>query len=188
MGRYAHLEATEMEIQKKLDKNLDARETNRVARYAVQRDLLERNRERVQAGRLQSETNLRQKTRREMDELGENRRRWEEVKKGKEDSKSRQAALRASKHNSHRETYERKIAREDEMKAQTETLIQRMEREEMELIQRLQNTHSVQQSAMAELENTIASAAGPRGNVSKSKLQEWSPKDAYLVHDEPVPQ
>merc|ERR1712007_183675 len=103
MGRYAHLEATEMEIQKKLDKNLDARETNRVARYAVQRDLLERNRERVQAGRLQSETNLRH-----------------------------------------------------EMKAQTETLIQRMEREEMELIQRLQNTHSVQQSAMAELENTIA--------------------------------
>merc|ERR1719502_1209266 len=127
--RESHFEAKEMEIQKNLEKNLAMREANRAARDSVQRSVLEKNRER-----------------------------WDEIKRGKEDAKSRQAAVRASKYDGHRENYESKIAQEDDMKAQTEALIQRMEREEMELIQRLQNTHSVQQSAMAELESTIASA------------------------------
>merc|ERR1712007_224900 len=115
-----------------------------------------------------------EKSQREMNDLEANRRKWDEVKRSKEDAKNRTAAMRASKYDGHRENYENKIAHEDEMKAHTEALIQRMEREEMELIQRLQNTHSVQQSAMAELEQTIGSTMGLRAGPSHSKSQEWS--------------
>merc|ERR1712218_440593 len=176
-----------MEIQKNLEKNLAMREANRTARDNVQRSVLERNREKVQKGKMQSEAHLNQKAQREMNELEANRRKWDEIKRGKEDARSRQAAVRASKYDGHRENYESKIAQEDDMKAQTEALIQRMEREEMELIQRLQNTHSVQQSAMAELESTIASAAGQRGGPSRLKSQEWSPREEGMVHEEPLP-
>merc|ERR1712007_86743 len=105
----------------------------------------------------------------------------------KEDAKTRNAAMRACKYDGHRENYANKVAREDEMKAQTEALIQRMEREEMELIQRLQNTYSVQQSAMAELESTLASSTmGPRGVASSSKPQEWSGQEGFLLHEENI--
>jgi len=184
LKRDAHLMRREMDIQKNLEKNITMRESNRSARDLVERNMLEQKKDKVLMGKMHSEAMLNEKIQRETNDVQMNRRRSEDVKKSKEEAKSRNAALRAAKSGGHREDYENRIAREDEMKAQTEALIQRMEREEMELIQRLQNTHSVQQSAMAELENTIASTVGPRGGPSHSKSQEWSVEKASIDREE----
>jgi len=180
-----HLQAKELEIQRNLERNSAMREGNRATREACQSSLIAKKRDMVQKGRMQSEMNLNEKLEREMNEQEINRRKWEEVNKSKEDAKTRNAAMRACKYDGHRENYANKIAREDEMKAQTEALIQRMEREEMELIQRLQNTYSVQQSAMADLEDTIASSTmGPRGAASSSKSQDWSSQEGFILNEE----
>lgn len=157
--RIAHEEAKQTEIQRAMERNYSAREVSKVTRENVQRDILAKRREKVLKGKLQSEAHLNIKAERETKVLTENKQRWQEVQRTKLEGKQRQKENAARKYDSHREHYYDRIAVEDEMKAQTELLIQKMEREEMELIQRLQNTHSVQQSAMAELENTLAAAS-----------------------------
>merc|ERR550514_2502345 len=69
------------------------------------------------------------------------------------------------------EDYEARTAEEEQLRERTQALVAQMEKEEMELIQRLQNTQTVQRNAYEELENALgqtsqqisASARGQKG-------------------------
>jgi len=56
--------------------------------------------------------------------------------------------------------YENKIRQELEVKEQTDQLIARLEQQEMELIQRLQNTQSLQKEAFDDLERALSVVPG----------------------------
>merc|ERR1719387_1874074 len=70
-----------------------------------------------------------------------------------------------SKLEQNHEDYEARIAQEEMLLQRTNALVAKMEKEEMELIQRLQNTQTVQRNAYEELE----AALGTTGqSLSKS--------------------
>merc|ERR1712151_1148827 len=54
-----------------------------------------------------------------------------------------------------REDYEARTAQEELLRHRTDALVAKMEKEEMELIQRLQNTQTVQRNAYEELEAAL---------------------------------
>ncbi len=82
----------------------------------------------------------------------------------------------------YREDYENRVAQEEMLRARTEALVSQMEREEMELIQRLQNTQTVQRKAYEELEGALGSSSASRGvgesGPTKLQLEQEMPKPA----------
>ena len=73
--------------------------------------------------------------------------------------------------------YESRVAQEEMLKERTDAFVARMEKEEMELIQRLQNTQTVQRNAYEELEAALGSSSSqskggpaPKGGAGSSIL------------------
>merc|ERR1711945_16317 len=81
------------------------------------------------------------------------------IKQKKEDARRRLEEERLAQLDKFREDYEARIAQEELLRQRTDALVAKMEKEEMELIQRLQNTQSVQRNAYEELENALGSSA-----------------------------
>merc|ERR1712176_223325 len=77
------------------------------------------------------------------------------LKARKEDAKRKLEEDRLSQLDKFREDYEARMAQEEMLRARTDALVAKMEKEEMELIQRLQNTQSVQRTAYEELEAAL---------------------------------
>merc|ERR1719517_379447 len=77
------------------------------------------------------------------------------IKQRKEDAKRRLEEDRLAQLEKFREDYEARAAQEELLRARTDALVAKMEKEEMELIQRLQNTQTVQRNAYEELENAL---------------------------------
>jgi len=59
----------------------------------------------------------------------------------------------------YRADYDQRTAQEEMLKVRTDALVAKMEREEMELIQRLQNTQTVQRNAYEELEAALGTTS-----------------------------
>merc|ERR1712157_695778 len=77
------------------------------------------------------------------------------IKQKKEDAKRKLEEDRLAQLEKFREDYEARAAQEELLRARTDALVAKMEKEEMELIQRLQNTQSVQRTAYEELEAAL---------------------------------
>merc|ERR1719517_175578 len=77
------------------------------------------------------------------------------IKQRKEDAKRKLEEDRLAQLEKFREDYEARAAQEELLRARTDALVAKMEKEEMELIQRLQNTQTVQRNAYEELENAL---------------------------------
>merc|ERR1719517_162385 len=77
------------------------------------------------------------------------------IKQRKEDAKRRLEEDRLAQLEKFREDYEARAAQEELLRARTDSLVAKMEKEEMELIQRLQNTQTVQRNAYEELEAAL---------------------------------
>merc|ERR1719517_354662 len=77
------------------------------------------------------------------------------IKQRKEDAKRRLEEDRLAQLEKFREDYEARAAQEELLRARTDALVAKMEKEEMELIQRLQNTQTVQRNAYEELEMAL---------------------------------
>merc|ERR1719229_2189697 len=73
----------------------------------------------------------------------------------KEEAKRRLEEDRLAQLEKFREDYEARAAQEELLRARTDALVAKMEKEEMELIQRLQNTQTVQRNAYEELEAAL---------------------------------
>merc|ERR1711920_500016 len=73
----------------------------------------------------------------------------------KDDAKRKLEEDRLAQLEKFREDYEARAAQEELLRARTDALVAKMEKEEMELIQRLQNTQTVQRNAYEELEAAL---------------------------------
>merc|ERR1719367_1754293 len=95
------------------------------------------------------------------------------LKQRKEEAKRRMEEERLAQLEKFREDYEARTAQEDLLRARTDALVAKMEKEEMELIQRLQNTQTVQRNAYEELEAALGqtsqqiSSSAPRVGGAK---------------------
>merc|ERR1712066_406351 len=96
-----------------------------------------------------------QKKEREQAEIDANMQRSNMIKMKKEEAKRRLEEDRLAQLEKFREDYEARAAQEELLRARTDALVAKMEKEEMELIQRLQNTQTVQRNAYEELEAAL---------------------------------
>merc|ERR1719226_130468 len=95
------------------------------------------------------------KKERQAAEMQSNIERSNMIKQKKEEAKRKLEENRLAQLEKFREDYEARAAQEELLRARTDALVARMEKEEMELIQRLQNTQSVQRNAYEELEAAL---------------------------------
>merc|ERR1719323_3026723 len=111
--------------------------------------------------------NLQQKKEREAHERQANAERSAYLKARKDDAKRKLEEDRLAQLDKFREDYEARTAQEEMLRARTDALVARMEKEEMELITRLQNTQTVQRNAYEELEAALGHTSH---QISSSRL------------------
>jgi len=117
--------------------------------------LLEDKKNGVKQSKLESQDNLAQKKEREASERQANNDRGQMIKMQKLEAKRRLENERKQKLEQFHEDYEGRIGEEEMLRERTQALVAAMEKEEMELIQRLQNTQTVQRNAYEELEQAL---------------------------------
>eukprot|EP00411_Alexandrium_monilatum_P031648 CAMPEP_0175364244 /NCGR_PEP_ID=MMETSP0095-20121207/18007_1 /TAXON_ID=311494 /ORGANISM="Alexandrium monilatum, Strain CCMP3105" /LENGTH=266 /DNA_ID=CAMNT_0016662185 /DNA_START=21 /DNA_END=821 /DNA_ORIENTATION=+ len=107
----------------------------------------------------QSQQFLMQKKDREAAERQANTDRTNIIKQRKEEAKRRLEEDRLAQLEKFRDDYEARAAQEELLRSRTDALVAKMEKEEMELIQRLQNTQTVQRNAYEELEAALGTTS-----------------------------
>jgi len=132
--------------------NAMSREQAKASRDETRRGLLEQKHQNAQNTKQQSQQILIQKKAREEADHEANRQRSNYLKQRKEEAKRRLEEEHQAQMEKLRDDCEARTAQEDLLRARTEALVAKMEKEEMELIQRLQNTQTVQRNAYEELE------------------------------------
>jgi len=135
--------------------NAANRERSKEARSMTRNLMLDDKKKNVNATKLQSQDNHAQKKERESSERQWNAERGNHVKQQRLEAKRKLEMERKQKLDQFHEDYEARTAEEDMLRERTQALVAQMEKEEMELIQRLQNTQTVQRSAYEELENAL---------------------------------
>merc|ERR1719145_315225 len=117
--------------------------------------LLELRHGNARSAKEQSQLNLQAKKERDATEKQQNAERAAFLKARKEDARRKLEEDRLAQIDKFREDYEARTAQEEMLRARTDALVAKMEKEEMELIQRLQNTQTVQRNAYEELEAAL---------------------------------
>jgi len=115
----------------------------------------------VQTLKASSQGHLLQKKQREADEKENNMARTALIKKQREEGVRRRALSQNSRLEQCRYDYEARMATEEMMRARTEALVAQMEKEEMELIGKLQLTQTQQRQAYEELEAALGATSQP---------------------------
>jgi len=139
--------------------NGQQRDRARAARDNARDGLVQNRHANAVRGKQMSQQILVQKKEREAQERQMNQDQSMYLKQRKEEAKRKLEEDRLQQLNQYREDYEARIGQEDLLRARTDALVARMEKEEMELIQRLQNTQTVQRSAYEELEAALGTTA-----------------------------
>merc|ERR1719352_988497 len=116
----------------------------------------------VRNAKLVSQDALMEKKQREASERSMNSQRTAYIKNQRDMAKSRMEQEKQARLLQYQQDYEARVAEEEMLRARTEALVAKMEKEEMELIQRLQNTQTVQRSAYEELETALGSSSKPQ--------------------------
>lgn len=155
--------------------NAASRDKARALRDQTRQGLMEQKHANARNTKEQSQQFLMQKKERESAERQANTERSAYLKARKEEAKRRLEEERLAQLEKFREDYEARTAQEELLRARTDALVAKMEKEEMELIQRLHNTQSVQRSAYEELEVALgqtsqqisAGGIGGSGNGSR---------------------
>jgi len=139
------------------------RDRAKATRDATRNLLLENKKKSVQEVKTVSQNNLLQKKERQSLERDINAERSAAIRRQKAEAKARVQQEEERRLQKYREDYENRVAQEEMLRARTEALVAQMEKEEMELIQRLQNTQTVQRKAYEELEGALGSSSSSRG-------------------------
>jgi hypothetical protein len=143
------------------NQNQQNREKSRAVRDAARNGLMEARQSNAARSKQQSHQILCQKKEREAKHRNDNLDRGDMIKQKKEEAKRRLEDERLAALERSREDYEQRAAQEDLLRSRTEALVSQMEKEEMELIQRLQNTQTVQRNAYEELEAALGQSLQP---------------------------
>eukprot|EP00397_Hematodinium_sp_SG-2012_P030569 GEMP01032389.1.p1 GENE.GEMP01032389.1~~GEMP01032389.1.p1 ORF type:complete len:262 (+),score=59.19 GEMP01032389.1:173-958(+) len=163
--RWELIRNTQLQNNYRRDKTKATREANMEA-------LRETKRDQVSKIKCEKSENLLAKKERESQTRTINMDRTNHVRQQKESAKRRQEMERLKKLDDYRLEYEGRVLREEELRQRTESLVSKMEKEEMELIQRLQNTQAMQRNAYEELEYAL------KGKSTTSTMGLENPKDA----------
>eukprot|EP00442_Polarella_glacialis_P012237 CAMPEP_0115068728 /NCGR_PEP_ID=MMETSP0227-20121206/12144_1 /TAXON_ID=89957 /ORGANISM="Polarella glacialis, Strain CCMP 1383" /LENGTH=271 /DNA_ID=CAMNT_0002455013 /DNA_START=38 /DNA_END=854 /DNA_ORIENTATION=+ len=139
--------------------NSQIRDKAKAIREQTRQGLQEQKHSNAQNTKQQSQHMLLQKKEREAADREANMERSTYLKAKKDDAKRRLDEERLQQLEKFREDYEARTAQEELLRARTDALVAKMEKEEMELIQRLQNTQTVQRNAYEELEAALARTA-----------------------------
>mmetsp|Transcript_85289 Transcript_85289/g.198289 ORF Transcript_85289/g.198289 Transcript_85289/m.198289 type:complete len:267 (-) Transcript_85289:159-959(-) len=131
------------------------RDKAKAVREATRNGLMEARSANATKTKQQSQQFLMQKKEREAAERQANTERGNLIKQKKEEAKRRLEEDRLAQLEKFREDYEARAAQEELLRSRTDALVAKMEKEEMELIQRLQNTQTVQRNAYEELEAAL---------------------------------
>merc|ERR1719394_1025027 len=99
------------------------------------------------------------------------------IKMQKEEAKQKLEEDRLAQLEKFREDYEARAAQEELLRARTDALVAKMEKEEMELIQRLQNTQTVQRNAYEQLEAALGQTS-QQISTSKASSKGSGPRPA----------
>merc|ERR1711920_1175907 len=135
--------------------NQQNRDKAKAVREATRCNLLDARADNAAETKQQSQQRLLQKKEREQAERDANMQRSNMIKMKKEEAKRRLEEDRLAQLEKFREDYEARAAQEELLRARTDALVAKMEKEEMGLIQRLQNTQTVQRNAYEQLENAL---------------------------------
>lgn len=142
-------------IRESQAQNAHMRERSKESRAATRNMMLEDKKKNMHATKLQSQDHLAQKKEREVSERQANVDRGAQIKQQKLEAKRKLEIERQQKLEQFHNDYEARTAEEDMLRERTQALVAQMEKEEMELIQKLQNTQTVQRNAYEELENAL---------------------------------
>merc|ERR1712241_27977 len=169
--------------------NQHNREKSRAVREAARNGLMEARHSNATRSKQQSHQILHRKKEREAQERLANLERGDMIKQKKEEAKRRMEDERLAALERSREDYEQRAAQEDLLRNRTEALVSQMEKEEMELIQRLQNTQTVQRNEYEELEAALGQSLQPGMTSIRSPgcgINELGGK-VHMEADEPRP-
>jgi hypothetical protein len=136
--------------------NAQMRDKAKAIRDHTRQGLLEQKHANAQNTKQSSQSILMQKKEREAAERQSNIERSAYLKARKDEARRRMEEERLAQLEKFREDYEARTAQEELLRARTDALVAKMEKEEMELIQRLQNTQTVQRNAYEELEAALS--------------------------------
>lgn len=155
-------------IRQAQEQNAQQRDKNKAIREQTHKGLLESKHANARNTKEQSQQFLFQKKEREAGERQANAERSAYLKQRKEDAKRRLEEDRLAQLEKFREDYEARTAQEELLRARTDALVAKMEKEEMELIQRLQNTQTVQRNAYEELEAALGQSSQQVASSSRA--------------------
>ena len=139
--------------------NSHQRDRAKAVREATRQGVYNARAENAHKTKQQSHQFLLQKKEREAQERQNNLERSNLIRAKKEEAKRKLEEDRLAQLEKFREDYEARTAQEEVLRARTDALVAKMEKEEMELIQRLQNTQTVQRNAYEELEAALGQTA-----------------------------
>lgn len=145
------------------------RDKAKAARDATKHQVLDSKKKVVGGVKQTTESHLMAKKERQAMEIHMNHERSEAIRRQKAEAKARQDALEQARLDKYRQDYENRVAQEEMLRSRTEALVGQMEKEEMELIQRLQNTQTVQRRAYEELENALGATTQKSPPTSGAK-------------------
>ncbi|EEQ97737.1 conserved hypothetical protein [Perkinsus marinus ATCC 50983] len=140
-------------------RNASLKDKSRQQREASKSAVLETKRYLVREGREEQMKLQRQRQEEWMRDRGLNTTRVTAIRNQKENARKKIEEEKLRKLENSRIEYENKVQQEEAIRSRTESLVSAMEREEMELIQRLQNTQNIQRSAYQELENALGKSS-----------------------------
>jgi hypothetical protein len=149
--------------------NAHMREQNRSGKAEGAKAHLSAKKAYVHNSKMISREALMEKKGRMANEKAMNEQRTQYIKEQKEEAKARLEAEKQARLLQFQQDYEARVAEEEMLRARTEALVAKMEKEEMELIARLQNTQTVQRSAYEELEAALGSTAASRPTPREGK-------------------
>merc|ERR1719217_1047851 len=158
--------------------NATNRERSKEARAATRNILLEEKKKVFHSVKAQTQDHIAQKKEREIAEKQTNADRSAFIKQQKLEAKRKLEMERKEKLDQYQQDYHARTAEEEQLRERTQALVAQMEKEEMELIQRLQNTQTVQRNAYEELENALGQTSQ---QISSSvRQQKGAPKGDSL--------
>lgn len=148
--------------------NTHNRDKSKAIRDATRQSLHDERHHNAVRTKQQSQQFLLQKKDREATERQANLERGNMIKMRKEEAKRRLEEERLAQLEKFREDYEARTAQEELLRSRTDALVAKMEKEEMELIQRLQNTQTVQRNAYEELEAALGHSSQQMSTSTRS--------------------
>lgn len=151
--------------------NAQQREKAKAIRDQTRQGLMEQKAQNAKSAKEASQRILNEKKERESQEKHANMERSAYLKARREDANRKLEEKRLAQLEKFREDYEARTAQEELLRQRTDSLVAKMEKEEMELIQRLQNTQSIQRSAYEELEMALGQNSQQISTNSRSGKQ-----------------